>query len=739
MTESELKSGYREICMLLSSKKLKQAFLQIRKLSKEAGQGTQADQIDDLEQTYRYILKYTVIGVNDPERGKIYNHLVISAFELADKIQENWMSKYSLSLFYSKKRSSDLLDTGNPDDFLQSFENLLSPDNSGYTYNTIGEKYPVSPDSWQKIIRIFWHIVFIDKLSNEEKKFISVILERETIIPEFKSLVITALTFSILRYFDEEKLDLQLDLYEKNDKTELIRQRCLIGFLLALYQYDYRIKFFPKTEARLELVMENPAFGRYAGKIMLQLLGSKETEKIRQKIQDEIIPEMIRISPNIRNKLNFENLMDEGISDDRNPEWHEIFNESPGLLGKMEELTKMQMEGADVFLSSFSLLKSFPFFNEFTNWFIPFYPGHPEVSFITSQDQTGTKTGIIGSLLNSPFLCNSDKYSFSFMLQNITGEGKTMMDGIIKRELEQMEEIRNAEGLIDPGKEAEIISNQYIQDLYRFFKIHPSKKDFDDIFSWKFDFHNKTGFRKIFDSDPEMIHKMAAFYFEKGYFQDALEIYGQLKDPDVENLQKEAYCHQKLGNFEKALSLYRKAELYDVNRIWNLKKIALCYRNLKLQEEALKVYQTIDSLEPDNLNIIYAIGYCFSETGRYQDALNCFFKIEYLSPGSKKVWKPVAWFSFLTGKKEQAEKYYNKLMDDNPDKYDLLNMGHVQWAMDRREYSLEYYRLSLVTGGFSKLDFMTAFEEDLPVLLAQGIHQDEVPIMLDQLYYSLEE
>ena len=33
----------------------------------------------------------------------------------------------------------------------------------------------------------------------------------------------------------------------------------------------------------------------------------------------------------------------------------------------------MQIEGSDVFMSAFSKLKNFPFFNEFSNWFSPFY------------------------------------------------------------------------------------------------------------------------------------------------------------------------------------------------------------------------------------------------------------------------------------------------------------------------------------------------------------------------------
>jgi len=630
------------------------------------------------------------------------------------------LTKHSLSILYKKKREADFLSPEEQDWFLNSFEQASST-------------------SWQMSGRLFWSVVFMNKLSSDDRKFLQAIFEGESIFPEAKSLLVTALTFSTLRYFDEEKLALHLDLYERSDQSQLVRQRCLTGLLLALYQHDSRMAFYPGTLTRLELLAGNPSFFRNAGQIMLQLLSSRETEKITRRIQEEIIPEMIRISPNIRNKLNFESLMDEGASDDRNPDWQELFNESPGLLGKMEELTKMQTEGADVFLSSFYALKGFPFFNEFTNWFMPFYAGHPDVRLVTSQDDQGINASISGSLLNAPFLCNSDKYSFLFMLQNIAGETRQMMESILKQQMEQLEEIRKEDEVLEPGKEDMIVSNQYIQDLYRFFRLHPSRKDFEDLFSWKFDFYNKRVFGSFFDQGAELINKTAAFFFEKGYFPEALEIYGRFKDQDAEHLQKEAYCYQKLGNFEKALSLYRKAELFDVNKIWNLKKIALCYRNLKLPEEALKVYQAIESREPENLNIIYAIGYCFSETGRYQDALNCFFKIEYLSPGNKKVWKPIAWCSFLTGKKEQAVKYYRKLMDDQPDKYDLMNMGHVQWSLDKRDSALDYYRQSLTAGGFSKNEFLTAFDEDLPFLVAQGIPDEEVPIMLDQLWYFLDD
>jgi hypothetical protein len=68
-----------------------------------------------------------------------------------------------------------------------------------------------------------------------------------------------------------------------------------------------------------------------------------------------------------------------------------------------------------------------------------------------------------------------------------------------------------------------------------------------------------------------------------------------------------------------------------------------------------------------------------------------------------------------------------------------MNMGHVQWSLGNRKEALDYYRKSISKDGFSEAEFLAVFEEDLPHLLSQGIESEDVPIMLDQLRYFLEE
>jgi hypothetical protein len=79
------------------------------------------------------------------------------------------------------------------------------------------------------------------------------------------------------------------------------------------------------------------------------------------------------------------------------------------------------------------------------------------------------------------------------------------------------------------------------------------------------------------------------------------------------------------------------------------------------------------------------------------------------------------------------------LIDENPNKYDLMNMGHVQWCKGNRKSALDFYKQSINSADNSEKEFMDAFHEDLPQLLMQGVDPDDVPIMLDQLRYSLQE
>ncbi len=742
MTDKELNNNFSVVCQNLAERKLKPAFDLLDKMIVDYGLERYRDDWRNLESTYNYMLKYTVEGIQDPERQKIYRKLIVSVYELADGLNAAAQLKISPSIEFERKRTGQNLVKPDLDEYLQLLEDYYLQDEiirlAGENDVKAETKNEYARKHQQILISLFNHFWLKDKFTEEETAFLQQFFSSGLIHEAYKSLLVSSVILSLQRYFDRRKFSVLFDVYDS--KNAELEQRALVGLLIGFYRYDSRMQFYNQLTSRLQLLNEDPGFKQNIERVIIQLIRSKETEEIQRKIRDEIIPEMIKISPTLKDKINLEGLMGEGLDDDKNPEWKEIFKDSPGLMDKMEEFSELQLEGADVFMGSFATLKMYPFFSEFTNWFIPFFEQNPQISHLTNNPDE-TYRWFMKALNNAPILCNSDKYSFCFSIENLPKENREFIAQGMNAEMNQLAEMQKDDELADPGKKAGFVSNQFIQDLYRFYKLHPRRKDFVDIFKWRFDFHNKNAFGDILKNDNKILRNIGEYYFKKNYFEEAAEIFELLLsiEKNGELYQKLGFCYQKQGDYSKALEAYLKAELFGLNLLWNLKKIALCYRNLKQPKKALEYYIEAEKLNAGDLTIQLNIGHCYLELGEFEEALKCYFKVEYLSPGNKKVWRPLGWCSFVTGKKELAAKYFRQLIEDEPGKHDLMNMGHVQWSLGNRKDALGFYKKSISNKNFSETEFFDVFAEDLHHLLNQGVDKDDVPIMLDQLRYFVEE
>ena len=203
-------------------------------------------------------------------------------------------------------------------------------------------------------------------------------------------------------------------------------------------------------------------------------------------------------------------------------------------------------------------------------------------------------------------------------------------------------------------------------------------------------------------------------------------------------LQKRGFCYQQLGNYEKALHMYLQADLFENSQVWNLKKIALCYRHLKNPEKALEYYLQAEKQSPDNLHTQVSIGHCLLEMKNYAEAMKYYFKVEYLDPKNKKVWQPIVWCSLTLGKFDQAEKYCRKNLEENASQNDYLNMGHIKWCQGNRKEALLWYQKCIKHPGNSLSEFLDAFENDRSILIEHQVDEADIPIMMDQLRYYLQ-
>jgi tetratricopeptide (TPR) repeat protein len=733
--ESPVHKQQQKIYRLLATKRVKESLDVLGDLVKETHNSDLIDGLYNLEMTYKSLLRYTVEGFSDPERQQVYNHLLVDIYKIADRIVDELRNRNGQGwLFdarrYLKSKSVEEL-TGIVEDYLKTTDQYL-------VAYTVDPEIPLSYELEKSQDRLFEMIASMPDFSKSRQEQVREVFFGDEFFWPWQSVMVSALTLNLLTTYREENLELMFELCEHPHKQ--VKLRAFTGLLFVLYEYDTRLSLTSGMKEKISRL--NDLFSAETiQSVLIQIIRTRETEKLTKKMDEEIIPEVARIQPNLRKKLDLDNLLNDVLPEDKNPDWEDIFSDSPELMNKLEELSQLQMEGADLFMSTFKMLKHFPFFNDIHHWFLPFFFPNPIVKDAL-KNETGplNDSQILKSMADSGVMCNSDKYSLIMSIPQMPGMQKEMMDKMFGAEIEAMREVQESDELVDPGKKDLFISNQYIQDLYRFFKIHPQKHSFDDPFKQEMAFHKKW-FLTLLTPGENTPLKLGEYLFGKNYFHEATGIYEQEAKkelPDRQVLQKLAYCYQQTDDYEKALHYYLQADLYGDSQAWNLKKIALCYRYLKNPEKALEYYKMAEQQKPDDLHTQVSVGHCLLELERFDEALQYYFKVEYLAPDNHNVWRPIAWCSLVEGKLEQARKYGEKHTAENPSQYDYMNMGHILWCQGDRKTALEWYLKSIGHQDSSLNEFVNAFVEDRHILLKHGVEPADMPIMLDQLRYSLE-
>jgi tetratricopeptide (TPR) repeat protein len=516
-------------------------------------------------------------------------------------------------------------------------------------------------------------------------------------------------------------------------------ERALSGLILNLHYYNTRLLLYPEITERIKKMSRETIFKEHCRIIVLQIIRSRETENLSRKLQDEILPQVARLKPMIEEKLDLDNILPKDKNEEKNPDWAEMFSDSEEIFKTMEELTKLQMEGADVYMSAFANMKHFDFFKDFQNWFVPFYPDHETVDEIYRDEILGPGTNELAeALYKTPFICNSDKYSLLLNLKHLPSAQKSMMLKVFRMELEGLQQMNEEDSGTDPYRVFRTNITQYLQDIYRFFKLSPYKKEFEDLFVGKLDIYNSEFFRMTSNAS-EAEAGLADYFFSKNFYSDALQLFIKQvheKPSDVQLYEKIGYCYQGGEDYEEALKYYRRAELID-RKVWTIKKIGLCLRRLGKNEEALENYLQAYDLEPENIHTIIMVAHCYLDLKNYEEALKYYFIVEYKEPGNLKILRPIAFCYFALGRFDESEKYYDRLSAGKLNSHDQINIGHLALSRGKKREAVELYRQSIISGELSKEQFVSIFSEDKDLLISLGVNPDDLPILVDYLLFII--
>ena len=728
MTHKEIEKSIRGLHRDVAARRLVFAIEALKELIRLSTGSDYFYKLQSIEDNYRNLLKYSFEGYADPRRDEILCSIEAAILNLTDELTGHLLEDF----FPNQKLTRDLLNHEfgtDPSTIAARIDDIfISHEVSELIEREATHSSPVS----DSIFSLIW---LSRELQDYHIRLIRHFNQDDNVEWHEKCMVVSSLTLSLLSYFDPQKIELLSEFIQKHQSQ--VYHRALTGFVLALFLYNERIRFYPELVKLIDNLAGEEDIRKDVEAIILQLLMAGETERITKEFEQEVLPDMQKMMPKLGDKLQLDEVVDED-PEGENPVWKEMIDEVPGLFEKIEKFSRMQMEGADVFMSTFSMLKRFDFFNRMRNWFVPFYHEHPSLHEGGDVDKE-IRTRLTEGLEKAFYICNSDKYSFALNFKAIPSQQRSMIVTHFEAELEQMKEMASEEEILDPAMISNAIFTQYIQDLYRFYKLYPQKEEFDDIFKWKLRYTG-LGFLQRFSDQESFPEQLAAFYFSRDHWDEAIALYTYQKTtgkPSSQLYQKLGYAWQKNKQWEEALNAYKKAELFDTDRLWVLKKLVWCSIRLEDYTGALAYLLEAVKLQPDDLNLLSQAGQCHLNLKDYSKAIRYYSQVWSASPGNMKALRPIAYCKFTLGLIEEAAESYKEIMESGETNtpYDFMNAGHVALCLREKEMALNHYKSALGLKGFTKELFVEAFEEDSPYLMQHGIREEDIPLIIDYLFF----
>ena len=686
--------------------------------------------IAELRSAYGYLLEYMRKGMPDPNREALYRSIVGEFLIMNDQIA--LLNDAGTSL-YQQQRKAFKNNIGTETLRARFIENKENRDVAQYIPEGQSEGLGrrLSQEHEQLLRSTFYNLWATNRWGASECNRVYEFLADKEIALNDRATLVSAVTLGLLQCFEPQRA-IVLCRLSLSPETE-VSVRALVGLVIALLQYEGRIGYYPELRTALEEINCSNSVSTRVRNIQIQLLRCRETQKIDRKMREEIIPAMLK-NPHLGSGKLGVDIMKEIDEEEQNPEW-KAWIENDNIKDKLDEMARWQIEGADVYMSTFSQLKRYPFFEEMCNWFRPFDSEAPQLAGIMPRGVAANKT-LLGAICSSRFFCNSDKYSFCLTFAQIPQEQREMMMQQLGEGREAAQDGPDTSGTAMKDKEAELASNQYIQDLYRFFKISRYKAGFSDPFAMPLNLLGSPQLSFMIKETEAVLHTFN-YLIDKEYYAEAIEAGAKYEDSnsvcDAQFCQKMGYAHQKLGNIKQSINYYTKADIINPDSLWTMRHIAQCYRLLGDYANALHYYTATMEIAPDNRALLLQIGECLAMLKRYEEAFEYFFKVEYLDPSSVRATRAIAWCSFLTRKTEQARRYYGRLTGGGKAAFeDYINAAHVEMTSGNIQGAVELYGSARSKCGSTDKLF-EAIENDRQILIEHGADAFGLSLLRDLL------
>lgn len=683
---------YKRTINKLDERHLGEALELLQELANVLGDWKLLDEVADVNSAYGLLLYYMEQGNNDPAREQQHTNFIATCYNIAEKAAQTERALVTGTSARMRSISEILKDMENLE--LKNITSEPCEEDANKHVELYTELFNASYDSF------LWN----DEAAAQAQE----VIDSALIAENDKALMTSGLFINCLQAFDARKIIFFADNYS-TATSSMLRIRMLVAVAFTLYTYRNRLFAYPAITSKLKDLCNNPRFTTDMQNLQKLIIESLSTHEVDRKMREEIIPAMLKSHNFNPEKFGIDSL--EEISES-NPEWKNFEQQ----VGKLAEL---EAAGADIYYSTFSTLKRYPFFNNAANWLYPFEENHPGIP--KQIRKTGLK-GIANALLKSDVLCDSDKYSFCMLTTQMTDVQVNMI-------ISQLPEMGGYDTAI--AQTSESTCRNYLRNLFRFFYLYSGKSKPANPFETDMSLLDCNELAEAFKDKTE-INKISAYAIKKGKYDMAISflLLSETKGfADSEVYQELGFCYQKKKSYFDAIAAYEKANALSGDSKWTLQHLAQTNRIVGNYKDALNYYRLLETAKGEDAKIAFRCGECLVHLESYDDAMHEFFKAEYLNPDMTAATRAIAWCSILTDDIKQARKYYDKLLLKEEQGEDLLNAGHAAWIDGDTKAAVELY--SRAYAELKREEFLKRMQSDKEILKTHGISNYDITFMSD--------
>lgn len=683
---------YKRTINKLDERHLGEALELLQELANALGDWKLLDEVADVNSAYGLLLYYMEQGNNDPAREQQHTNFIATCYNIAEKAAQTERALVTGTSARMRSISEILKDMENLE--LKNITSEPCEEDANKHVELYTELFNASYDSF------LWN----DEAAAQAQE----VIDSALIAENDKALMTSGLFINCLQAFDSRKIIFFADNYS-TATSSMLRIRMLVAVAFTLYTYRKRLFAYPVITSKLKDLCNNPRFTTDMQNLQKLIIESLSTHEVDRKMREEIIPAMLKSHNFNPEKFGIDSL--EEISES-NPEWKNFEQQ----VGKLAEL---EAAGADIYYSTFSTLKRYPFFNNAANWLYPFEENHPGIP--KQIRKTGLK-GIANALLKSDVLCDSDKYSFCMLTTQMTDVQVNMI-------ISQLPEMGGYDTAI--AQTSESTCRNYLRNLFRFFYLYSGKSKPANPFETDMSLLDCNELAEAFKDKTE-INKISAYAIKKGKYDMAISflLLSETKGfADSEVYQELGFCYQKKKSYFDAIAAYEKANALSGDSKWTLQHLAQTNRIVGNYKDALNYYRLLETAKGEDAKIAFRCGECLVHLESYDDAMHEFFKAEYLNPDMTAATRAIAWCSILTDDIKQARKYYDKLLLKEEQGEDLLNAGHAAWIDGDTKAAVELY--SRAYAELKREEFLKRMQSDKEILKTHGISNYDITFMSD--------